>query len=100
MPQLRWPDMTPAMWLILVLTLATPVTYGYMWVKNQIEITRAIEKGEKIGEGRVAAATTKQSQETTQAVAEAESTALPAPRDKAKLQELCDRNASCRDRKK
>jgi hypothetical protein len=87
-------------YLCIVLAAALPVTYGTMWVKREWAVSAALDEGARIGAGSVAAKTTAAASETVNAVEAGERAAEPAPVDKTKLIELCNRSASCRDRKR
>lgn len=92
--------MGPQIYLMLVLAAAGPAVYGYMAVKQRIVEHRAYAAGERVGMATVAAATTAKATEIASAVAEGEALAPFVSVDKAVLQDLCDRSASCRDRKR
>jgi hypothetical protein len=92
--------MGPMAYLCIVLAAAVPVTYGTMWVKREWAVSVAYDKGKTDGAGTVAAKTTAAAAETVNAVEAGERAAEPAPADKTKLIELCNRSASCRDRKR
>ena len=93
-------NMGPQLYLILALIAAAPATYGYMWIKQQIVVAKAFEQGKEAGAGSVAAKTTEKSASTVAAVAEGENEAPVISPEKAKLIQLCNRSASCRDRTK
>ena len=92
--------MGPQLYLILALAAALPATYGVMTVKRQIAVSHAYEVGKRVGEETVAAATTKAAREIVTAQAEGEAAAAPVPADKAAIIALCQKSASCRERKK
>jgi hypothetical protein len=92
--------MGPQFYLIVVLAAAIPATYGTMWVKREWAVSAAYKQGKIDGAGAVAAKTTEAATETVKAVEAGERSAEPAPADKTKLIELCNRSASCRDRKR
>ena len=75
-------------------------TYTVMKARQVHLVAAAVEKGEKSGAGVVAAETTKKAETTVAKVAEGEASASPVPDDKGTLRELCNRSASCRDRKR
>lgn len=92
--------MGPQLYLILALLAATPATYGYMWVKQQVLVSRAYEAGKRVGAEEVAAATNTKSRDVVAKVEEGEREAPVISPEKAKIIELCKRSASCRDRGK
>ena len=92
--------MGPQVWLIAALFAAIPATYGVMKVKMHAVEIAAYNSGKKVGEETVAAATTKAAREIVTAQAEGEASAAPVPADKAAIVALCQRSASCRERKK
>ena len=91
---------SPQLYLILALLAAIPATYGVMAVKRQIAVSHAYEAGKRVGEEIVAAATTAKAREIVTAQAEGEASAAPVPADKAAIIALCQRSASCRERKR
>jgi len=91
---------SPQLYLILALLAAIPATYGVMTVKRQIAVSHAYEAGKRVGEEIVAAATTAKAREIVTAQAEGEASAAPVPADKAAIIALCQRSASCRERKR
>jgi hypothetical protein len=92
--------MAPQIYLILALAAALPCTYGAMWMKQQIVAKHAYEAGIKVGEQTVAAAVTAKASEIVTAEARGEAEAPAVPPEKVALQQLCNRMASCRDRKR
>ena len=90
----------PQIYLILALVAALPATYGIMTVKRQIAVSHAYAEGRKVGEETVAAAATARSREIVAAVAEGEASTPAVPADKAAIMALCQRSASCRERKR
>ena len=91
--------MGPQLYLILALAIATPATYGYMWVKQQVLVSNAYENGKKVGAEQAAAAINKASRERVTQFEEGQREAEPVPADKQRLIELCKRHASCRANK-
>lgn len=91
--------MGPQLYLMLALALSGPATYGVMWVKRERAVVAAYNKGVTAGKEQAAAAVTQSSRETVSQVDAGERSAQPAPADLKKRQELCNRMASCRDRK-
>lgn len=92
--------MGPQLYLILVLAAATPITYGYMWVKQQVVVKRAYDDGKTVGREEVAAATAATSRERVASVEEGIAEPVVIPAERQKLIELCNRSASCRSRTK
>lgn len=92
--------MSPQMILIAALSIAIPVVYGTMSAKKAIEVERAYTNGKKVGAETVAAATTEKANDVVRAVDEGEKSAPAVSPDRAKIIELCQRSASCRDRMK
>ncbi len=92
--------MGPMAYLCIALMIAIPAQYGVMKLQQIRHVSAAIEEGKRIGAGSVAAKTTEAATETVAAVEAGERAAEPAPADKSKLIELCNRSASCRDRKR
>lgn len=75
-------------------------TYTVMKARQVQLVSAAVDKGEKIGAGAAAAKVAEKAQDTVNKVAEGEAEAPVIPADKIALQALCDRSASCRDRKR
>jgi hypothetical protein len=92
--------MNPTLILIAALSIALPVMYGTMSAKKAMEVERAYSNGKKVGAETVAAATTEKANDVVRAVDEGEKSAPVVSPDKAKIIELCQRSASCRDRAK
>ena len=90
----------PQIYLILALVAALPATYGVMWVKRELAVKAAYTQGQSAGAGQTAAATTKAAGKTVAAVAEGEAATPSVPADKAAIIALCQRSASCRERKR
>jgi hypothetical protein len=90
----------PQIYLILALAAALPATIGVMTVKRQLAVAHAYEAGKKVGEEIVAATITAKAREIVTAQAEGEASAAPVPADKAAIVALCQRSASCRERKR
>jgi len=92
--------MGPQLYLILALVAAVPSTYGYMWIKQQVLVTRAYESGKKVGREEVAAATNTKSRDVVASVESGEREAPIVDPARQKIVELCKRSASCRERGK
>ena len=75
-------------------------TYTVMKARQVQLVSAAVDKGEKIGAGAAAAKAAEKAQDTVNKVAEGEAEAPAIPADRTALQELCNRSASCRDRKR
>lgn len=85
------------LWLVGVLTLALPATYGVMKIKSGFETRAAYDKGVEAGKGAASTATVDGALKTAAAerAAEAET---PLLTDKAAIIAECKRSASCRER--
>ena len=90
----------PQLYLILALAAALPATIGVMTVKRQLAVAHAYEAGKRVGEEIVAATITAKAREIVTAQAEGEASAPAVPADKAAIVALCQRSASCRERKR
>jgi len=90
--------MGPQIYLILALLAATPATYGYMWVKQQIVVKRAYADGLRVGAEKAATAVNIASGERVAAVQEGERTAPVIPEDRAERIKKCATQSSCRER--
>jgi hypothetical protein len=90
--------------VLAVLAVSPFATYGVMKVKMDHAVSRAdreaYKRGEKAGAAQAATKTLEAAQNTLNRAAEGERMAEPVPAEKQKLIELCNRSASCRDRKK
>lgn len=90
--------MAPQIYLMIALALTGPATYGVMWLKREVAVHHAYAEGLKAGKAQVAAATTAKSAEVVEDVQKGEAEAPVISPEKAKIIELCNRSASCRDR--
>lgn len=90
--------MGPQVYLMLALALSGPATYGVMWIKREVAVHHAYAEGLKVGKSQVAAATTAQAAVIVAEVQKGEAEAPVISPEKAKIIELCNRSASCRDR--
>lgn len=92
--------LSPHAWLMLVLALATPATYGVMWLKREWAVSAAYKAGEKAGAATVAATVTAASGKRAEAFEEGWREPAPIPPERARIIELCAKSASCRDRRR
>lgn len=92
--------LSPQRMLIAALCIALPVTYGTMMAKKAIEVELAYKRGQEVGANTVSVATTKAAQTTVAEVEAGEREAPVVSPEKAKIIDLCNRSASCRDRKR
>lgn len=92
--------MGPQVWLIAALFAAIPATYGVMKVKMHAVEIAAYAAGKKVGEETVAAAVTASAREVVAATLAGEASAAPVPQQREAIVALCQRSASCRERKK
>ena len=90
----------PQIYLILALVAALPAQYGYMKLKQYRIETAAYAAGKRVGAETVAAATTARATEIAAAVTEAEASVAPVDPAKAAIVALCQKQASCRERKR
>lgn len=96
--------MTPTVWLVLILALSGPATYGYMKVREIIVVKSAVtaerNKGVEACNVRVGKIESENRRSTAQAAEEAERAAgmIPDTPEGKELVEICKRSASCRSR--
>lgn len=87
--------------ILFVALLASPfVTYGYMAVKLERAAIAAYGKGVTAGKEQAAAAVTEAARNTSSRVDQGEREAPAVSADRKKIEELCAKSASCRDRHK
>lgn len=90
----------PQIYLILALLAAVPSTYGVMKMKQMRVEVAAFEAGKKVGAETVAATVSKQANDIIAAVSDGEATAPVVSAEKEAIAALCQKSASCRERKR
>lgn len=88
---------SPMLWLVGILAIATPVTYGITKIRANMEAKAAYAEGKQAGLGAASTATVAGATKTAEAERAAEE-AIPLTAERAELIKLCNRSASCRER--
>lgn len=98
--------MTTTAWLMIALALSGPVTYAVMKTKYEIQMAAAVasakDEGVRVCNGRIAELGLKSREEAARRAEEGRKAAdavSPTPADKAALQAICARSASCIERR-